>query len=266
MFLKKKYSFKISMIGAGNVASLLAPELESAGHIITEVYSRHAKNAQALCEKLYEAEVNYNLDFSSSTSSIFILAVPDDRIREVVQQLNLPADSILLHTSGSMPMESLYGLNHIALGVFYPLQTFTKNKEVNFQEIPFLIEASDASTLKTIKILAEGISKNVQEMNSEQRAILHIAAVLSCNFTNHLIRLAEILTESNQIDFELLKPLIAETMGKSLNLGPQKAQTGPAARRDMETVHRHIVFLKKKDKNLAKLYELISNSIMEDYS
>ncbi|WPP51037.1 Rossmann-like and DUF2520 domain-containing protein [Catalinimonas niigatensis] len=264
MFLKRKYSFKISMIGAGNVASLLAPTLESAGHVIKEVYSRHKKNAQALCDQLYEAEVNYNLDFSRSTASIFFIAVPDDRIGEVVEQIILPAASILIHTSGSMPMQVLKGKDHVSLGVFYPLQTFTKNKAVHFQDIPLLIEASDASTLKTIKILAESISKQVQEMSSEQRAILHIAAVFSCNFTNHLILLAEELTDNHQIDFDLLKPLIAETVNKSLNIGPRKAQTGPAARRDIETLQRHTHFLKGEDKRLAKLYQLLSDSIMGD--
>jgi predicted short-subunit dehydrogenase-like oxidoreductase (DUF2520 family) len=263
MFLKKKHYFRISMIGAGNIASLLAPALESAGHRIVEVYSRHLKNAQTLGDSLYEAEVHHHLDFSQSVAKIFMLAVPDDRIRGVAAQLVLPADAILMHTSGSIPLEVLHQAGHAASAVLYPLQTFTKNKKVNFQEIPLLIEGSNPATLSVVRQVAESISKHVQEMSSEQRAVLHIAAVFSCNFTNHLIRIAEELTETHHIDFNLLKPLIAETVNKSLSIGPQKAQTGPAARKDIETIQRQMDFLKAKDQKLAQLYQLLSDSIMK---
>lgn len=263
MFLKKKHYFKISMIGAGNVASLLAPALESAGHRIVEVYSRHLKNAQALCDSLYEAKVNHHLDFSQSIATIFILAVPDDRIREVATQLVLPNDAILMHTSGSMSLEILYQVGYADSAVLYPLQTFTKNKKVSFQEIPLLIEGSNPTTLAVVRQVAESISKHVQEMRSEQRAVVHIAAVFSCNFTNHLIRIAEDLTETHHIDFNLLKPLIAETVNKSLSIGPQKAQTGPAVRKDTETIQRQMDFLRNTDQKLAQLYQLLSESIMK---
>lgn len=265
LFKQKKYYYKISIVGAGNVGSHLATVLESAGHAIREVYSRNINNAQALCEQLYEAEVNQDLNFSSSDADIIILAVPDDKIEEVAEKLLMPANVILLHTSGSMPMEVLEK-NYSACGVMYPLQTFSKNKPVNFLEIPILVEGSDQETQKIILRLSKSISKRVEVMSSKQRAVLHISAVFACNFTNHMMSVAEDMTNSHQINFDLLKPLIAETINKSLSAGPKVAQTGPAIRGDMATLERQEAFLKKEDKQLAKIYRLVSQSIINMHS
>ncbi|MEK6478037.1 Rossmann-like and DUF2520 domain-containing protein [Catalinimonas sp. 4WD22] len=264
LFKKNKY-YKLSIIGAGNVGTHLAIVLESAGHAIREVYSRHINNAQALCEQLYEAEVKQDLNFISSDADIIILAVPDDKIKEVAEKLLVPANAILLHTSGSMPMEVLEK-NNGAWGVIYPLQTFSKHKPVNFQEIPILVEGSDHETQKTILRLSQSISKRVEVMSSTQRAVLHVSAVFACNFTNHMISVAEDLAGSYHINFELLKPLIAETINKSLSAGPKFAQTGPAIRGDIATLERQEAFLKKKDNQLAKIYRLLSKSIMNMHS
>ncbi|MDF9797397.1 putative short-subunit dehydrogenase-like oxidoreductase (DUF2520 family) [Catalinimonas alkaloidigena] len=259
---KKKSHFKVSMIGAGKLASQLAPALESAGHAISEVYSRHLNNAQALCDQLYEAEVKYDFDFSESDADIFVIAVPDDSIQEVTDKLLLPINAILLHTSGSKPMEVLKNKRIKGYGVMYPLQTFSKSMPVNFKEVPCLVEGSSSDVEDLIVRLSKSISKHVEPMTSGQRAVLHISAVFACNFTNHMISIAEDLTDTHHINFELLKPLIVETMNKSLSAGPKAAQTGPAIREDFDILKLQEKFLKKSDKQLAKIYKLLSQSIL----
>ncbi|WKN31014.1 DUF2520 domain-containing protein [Porifericola rhodea] len=263
MFLKKKVYYRISIVGAGNVASHLAPVLEGAGHEVVEVYSRQFSNAEQLCEGLYNAVPKADLDFSGSNAQIFIIAVPDQHIVEVARQIVLPEGSVLVHTSGSIDMGALENDSEASIGVFYPLQTFTKNTEVNFKEIPLLVEGEDKATLKIVKSLAESLSRKVHEVDSEQRAVLHIAAVFSCNFTNHMITIAQDMVESHAINFELLKPLIAETISKSLNIGPKAAQTGPARRGDQAVVDKHTLFLEEANPELAQIYRLISQNIVK---
>lgn len=259
--------YRISIIGAGRVAWHLAPALESAGHVIQEVYSRRYREAKKLANRLYQANALDELDFSGSSSEIFILAVADDAIRTVASHLLLPEhDTIVLHTSGSQPLEALAGTQSPFTGVLYPLQTFTKDKEVNFSKIPVCLEADDESVLKLLIRLAKSISAEVRLINSQERAILHIAAVFSCNFTNHLLQIAETLTESHHINFSLLKPLITETISKSLAIGPQQAQTGPAIRGDLATLEKHVDFLKNYDQDYAEIYKIITQHILDsDY-
>lgn len=259
--------YRITIIGAGRVAWHLAPALESAGHVIQEVYSRRYREAKKLASRLYQADARNELDFSDSSSEIFILAVADDAIRTVASRLLLPEhDTIVLHTSGSQPLEELAGAKSAFTGVFYPLQTFTKDKEVNFSKIPVCLEADDEGVLNILIKLAKSISSEVRLINSQERAVLHIAAVFACNFTNHLLQIAETLAESHHIKFSLLKPLITETISKSLAIGPQQAQTGPASRGDLEILEKHMGFLKSYDKDYAEIYKIITQHILDsDY-
>lgn len=256
--------YRITIIGAGRVAWHLAPALENAGHVIQEVYSRRYREAKKLASRLYQASAQDEPDFSDSSAEIFILAVADDAIRTVASRLLLPEhDTIVVHTSGSQPLGALADAQSSFTGVFYPLQTFTKDKEVDFSKIPVCLEADDDGVLKVLIKLAKSISAEVRLINSQERAILHIAAVFACNFTNHLLQMAETLTESHHLEFSLLKPLIAETISKGLTIGPRQAQTGPAIRGDLITLEKHMDYLRNYDKDYAEIYKVITQHILD---
>ena len=168
---------------------------------------------------------------------------------------------MMIHTAGSVPMSIFQGkARHY--GVLYPMQTFSKNREVDFRPIPCFIEASDAQTLDTIQQLAEGISERVVEASSERRRKLHLAAVLACNLTNHCYRLAERVLEEEQTDFQLFLPLIMETARKVTQLSPREAQTGPMVRYDTQVMERQMQLL--SDERTRQIYRLMAESIHED--
>jgi predicted short-subunit dehydrogenase-like oxidoreductase (DUF2520 family) len=255
----------VSFIGSGNLAWHLAPALDNAGYTVREVYSRNYKHAQALVGRLYQAEVKTSLDFSTSKSTLFIIAISDDSIRELATEIILPNDAILVHTSGSQPLSALGYAATSNIGVFYPLQTFSKAKKVDFASIPIFVESENSDTGKILLKMAKAISKQVKQISSDDRKALHIAAVFASNFTNHMLTLSKEILEANHLNFEMVKPLIVETINKSLSIGPDNAQTGPARRGDMEILDRHMEFL-QHDETLAEIYRLISQHIINKYS
>lgn len=254
--------FKIAILGTGNVAWHLAPALEEAGHTITEVYGRSEKNIKGITQKLYTAESKTDLDFTESIAEIFIIAVRDDAISEIADEIILPEDSILLHTSGSVSIEALGYSSATYTGIFYPLQSFSKDREISFGEVPFLLESEDQTTLQKLKKLAKSLSHLQYVVKSKDRKALHVAAVFASNFSNHMIRLSEEIMSRQGLDFEMLKPLIIETLSKSLELGAKKAQTGPAKREDMNTLEAHHQFLNYNEQ-VAEIYRLISQDIID---
>ncbi|MTI33631.1 Rossmann-like and DUF2520 domain-containing protein [Xanthovirga aplysinae] len=255
-------NFNISIIGSGNVAWHMAQALEKAGHSVLEVYSRQIEHAYMLQSKLYCAEAQDHLDFSKSKSSIFLLAITDDAIPSVVEELVLPRGAILAHTSGAQPLKVLERANLMAHGVFYPLYSFSKSGRVNFSEIPFFIEADHIKTEEILVRLAQSLSKQVMTINSEQRKLFHLAGVFACNFTNHMLSIAEKILKENHLDFELMKPLILGTLHKSLEIGPFNAQTGPAVRGDLKTLDSHVDKLKEEEE-LLRIYKIISDHIIQ---
>jgi predicted short-subunit dehydrogenase-like oxidoreductase (DUF2520 family) len=255
----------VTFIGSGNLAWHLAPALDNTDFPVREVYSVNPKHAEALVEKLYEAHVAFSLDFSLSKSRIFIISVSDDAITDVAQQLILPPDSIVMHTSGSQPLSVLGYIGSANIGVLYPLQTFTKTKRVDFKEIPMLIESDNAETEKVLVSLAKSISKKVIKISSANRKAIHVAAVFASNFTNHMLTISKSIVEKQKLDFDLLKPLIVETINKSLGIGPDNAQTGPAKRGDLEILDNHMQFL-SDDERIAEIYQVISQHIVDLYN
>ena len=253
-------SYNIAIIGSGNVAWHLAPELENAGHRIIEIYGKDPKNAKKFQNRLYHAELSTSLDFSDSISDIFILCISDDAIEEVAQEIALPENAIIVHTSGSQSINKLVYTATGNTGVFYPLQTFTKSKRISFEDIPILIEAENNHTAKALKKLGKSISKKVVQVSSKDRMAIHIAAVFACNFTNHLFGIAENILQNQDFEFELLLPLIAETINKNLDIGPKFAQTGPASRGDLKTLEKHMAFLEGSE--YQELYQLITEKIL----
>jgi predicted short-subunit dehydrogenase-like oxidoreductase (DUF2520 family) len=252
--------FNIAFVGSGNVAWHLAPALENAGHRVVELYSRNPKNAKSLQKRLYNAEISPSLDFATKDIDIVLLCVSDDAIEQVADHIMLPQDAVLAHTSGAQPLSKLgYGGTE-NLGVFYPLQTFTKGTRVDFQDVPLLIEAENRTTANLLKKLASSISQQVLRVDASKRMAVHVSAVFACNFTNYLLSVSEALLERSGLELELLRPLIAETLNKSLDIGPEKAQTGPAVRGDLETLDKHMEFLSSSAHR--DLYQLITEKIL----
>lgn len=252
---------KIVMVGAGNVAWHLAPVLEATGCAVTQVYSRRKKKAEELTRRLYQATVQTHLDFSDSPAELFILAVSDDAIAEVVRQIQLPTEAVVVHTSGGQSLEVLADAPTERIGVLYPLQTFSKPRSVNFRNIPICLEANDSEVLHQLTRLAKSISQKVKMISSEERALLHVAAVFANNFTNHMLQIAEQLLQDHQLDFTMLHPLIEETVAKALEIGPAQSQTGPARRHDEKTINHHLKYLRTYDPAYAKVYEALTQHI-----
>jgi predicted short-subunit dehydrogenase-like oxidoreductase (DUF2520 family) len=180
----------------------------------------------------------------------------------VADEIILPDESILVHTSGTVPLGFLNYSSASYTGIFYPLQTFTAGRELDMEDVPFILESDDQTTLQKLKKLAKSLSPHQYVVKSKDRMSLHIAAVFSNNFTNHMIRIAEEIMRRQGLDFNMLKPLIIETISKSLEMGAKYAQTGPAKRNDMETLEEHYRFLNYNDQ-IAEIYKLISQDIID---
>ena len=217
----------VSVIGTGNVAWHLSSALENAGHEILEVYGRDFRKANQLASRLYATEAQDHLDFTESKAKLFIIAVSDQAIPSIAEAILLPEESILVHTSGTLPLGILSYSSAEYTGIFYPLQGFTKTRDLSFEEVPFLLESGDKETLKTLKKICKSLKSPNYEIRSNDRKSIHVAAVFAANFTNHMVYLAESIMKRQDLDFEILKPLIIEQMNKTLQLGAGEAQTGP---------------------------------------
>lgn len=248
----------IVILGSGNIATHLGRAFKMAGQTISQVWSRDITKASALADTLAAQPIDSMLDLDR-TADLFIIAVNDEAIRKIAIELKL-SDQLLLHTSGSTGLSALEGAS-TKIGVFYPLQTFSKIKSIDFRNIPIIIEANVPEVLAIIRAIADRLSEKVIELNSEQRKTLHIGAVFACNFTNHLFGLAQELLEEKGLDYELLKPLIEETLNKIEMNSPVSVQTGPAIREDQATIQAHLELL-KHNPDLSELYIKLSQSIV----
>lgn len=213
----------------------------------------------------FNATTGSSLNMSEIDAEIFILAIADDAIEEIASRISLPKEAILCHTSGSKPLSNLGYASTDNIGVFYPLQTFSKGKTVSFDNIPICVEGENRFTTDALLRLGQSISDKTQEISSQQRRAIHLAAVFACNFTNHMFTVSQNIMQNQSLDFEMLKPLIAETINKSFEIGPKRAQTGPAIREDLKTLDLQYESL-KTDPELAEIYRLISQHIIDSYS
>ncbi|MES2387298.1 MAG: Rossmann-like and DUF2520 domain-containing protein [Bacteroidota bacterium] len=254
--------YDVAIIGAGNLAWSLAPALENAGHRITEIWSRSRKHALELADCLYNTNATDSLDLSVSTAEIFILCIPDDGIEDTVKRLSLPPDSVLAHTSGARSIDILNFADAVP-AVLYPLQSFSRSRQAEFSSIPICIEAHNDDAMKIVKGVALSLSRAVYIISSAERKLLHVGAVFACNFTNHLYAIAENLLESENLPFEILHPLMKETLLKAIEMGPIQAQTGPAIRNDRKTMQEHADLL-VHDPEILKLYKELSDSIIRN--
>jgi predicted short-subunit dehydrogenase-like oxidoreductase (DUF2520 family) len=248
---------KVVIIGAGNVATHLANAINAANVEVIQVWSYHYENAKILARQV-NARPIANLAEIDLTADVCLLSIKDDEIKNVANQL-INFKGIIAHTSGAVGL-NVFGRDFENHGVFYPLQTFSKFKDVEFTNIPLCVEANNKSTLDLLKELAGKLSKNIVEVNSEKRKILHLAAVFACNFTNHLYALADEILKTNQLEFDILRPLIAETAAKVQNAHPLDVQTGPAIRNDEQTLIKHQELLLMQPQ-LLEIYKTLSDSI-----
>ena len=253
---------RIAVIGAGNVAWHLAPALSAAGHTITAIYSRSAASREALARQLPQARPVASLDLEHIAAEVVVLAVPDAALAEVAAALKVSLGTIVVHTSGSQPLAVLQPVRGASIGVFYPLQTFSKSKPVSLASAPLLVEAQEEETLQQIEQLAFSISSKVYRVSSEARRQLHLAAVFACNFTNHLLGISQQLLREANLPKELLQPLIQETIEKAAQQDPFAVQTGPAVRGDGNVLQAHLQMLRQHPRYQA-IYSQLSQSIRE---
>lgn len=251
---------KVSIIGSGNVAQHLImafQEIQKSGSKmeLVQVYSRKKETLTHLLDPNQITTAIENL----SEADLYIIAVSDDAIATVSGQLTFK-NRLVVHTSGSVSLDVLDEANR--KGVFYPLQTFTKNKLVAFSTIPICLEAENATDFQLIDVVAKLISNKVFAINSQQRRALHVAAVFVNNFTNHLYQIGNEICDENQIPFAILHPLITETAEKIITLSPALAQTGPAIRNDEKTIEAQKAFI--SDENQLKIYKILTQSIQNN--
>ncbi len=241
---------KVSIVGYGNVGSHLVKAFEANGVEVSNVLVRKLPS---------NGSANFITNFQDLTAEPFVLVcVPDDQISEVIA--SIPANCSVAYTSGATAITSLP--ERANLGVFYPLQSFTKGIDVDLSKVPFFIEANNAEFETQLSDLASVISCNVKRATSDERMKLHVAAVFVNNFSNHLFHIANSYLESQALDFNDLKPLIAETLRKIEKDLPYNVQTGPARRGDKKTIDEHLKLLNGIEK---ELYALLTKSIQQTY-
>lgn len=240
--------YKINIIGTGNVAWHLSKAF--IGKADASMVDPHTFDG-------FTQDADFNL-----------ISVSDNAIAKVAAAMP-PTGGIIAHTSGTTPADILSFKNG-RTGVFYPLQTFTKGRGLDYQEIPFFIEGSDPETETMLSDLASLISPHVSQTDSDKRKALHVASVFACNFANHMWAIADMILRQNDLSFDMIRPLLTETLHKTQSMSPFDSQTGPAVRQDSVTVDSHIEFLENnpgidKDLDLSRIYSLISSSIISTH-
>lgn len=250
-------SFSVVIVGAGNVATHISKRLKSQGIRISQVYSRTEESAKSLANMI-DAEWTTDPKALDLNAKCYFLALKDSELYDFLNNSVL-RDKLLIHCSGSLDVSVLAPFTR-KYGVIYPLQTFSKSREINVGTIPLFIEASDSETEIEILTLALKISTWVNHASGIQRMKLHIAAVFACNFVNHMYSIAGNLLESSGFGFEIIQPLIRETTEKVHYLSPKDAQTGPAVRNDFNIIEKHLTSL-LPDTELIHIYEQLSQHI-----
>lgn len=247
----------VSILGAGNVATHLFKAFSKAENVvINQWFNRNLETIE-----YYKNQVEITNDLSKlKEADIYILAVRDDAIKKVSNKLPF-TKRFIVHTSGGMTMHEMDKKN--TRGVFYPLQTFSKEADVNFSDVPICVEAENKLNYKLLKDLATALDSKSHKVNSKQRSSLHLAAVFVNNFTNQLYRIAHEITESEGVEFDILKPLIKESANKINELSPYRAQTGPALRNDQKTIKKHLELLENEQHK--DIYKLLTKAIQQTH-
>lgn len=250
---------KIVFIGAGNLATCVSLEMQRTGMTIGQIYSRTYESAESLGKKL-NCPWTTNVHEIVTDGDIYIFALKDSALTEIIPQVK-PNDGLWVHTAGSVPMDVFKG-HARRYGVFYPLQTFTKSRRVKLDSTPIFLETNEPEDMKLLKKVGIALSGNAQELDSDKRKTLHLAAAFACNFTNHMYLLASKILEEKSIPYKVLLPLIRETAEKINEVSPSQAQTGPAVRYDKAIMDMQIEML--SDPSMQTIYKLISQNIYKE--
>ena len=247
---------KIAILGSGNVAYHLAKMFKEKNIPISQIFGRNEKDLQEISEQ-------FEIPFSTTEladAELYFIAVNDDAVAAISKNIN-NQNSLVAHTSGSLPKEILEG--NYRKASFYPLQTFSKSKMLQYSEIPFFVEAENEADSQILENLALKISEKVMKSDYEKRKYIHLTAVFACNFVNHLFARAKEISDSQQIPFHYFLPLIKETTSKIEKIEPKLAQTGPAIRNDEKILQLHEALITEEEH--LKIYQVMNESIKKMY-
>jgi predicted short-subunit dehydrogenase-like oxidoreductase (DUF2520 family) len=253
---------EVTILGTGKVAYHLASALNDAGIGIRQIYGRDKQKASALAVKC-SARAIARLEDLDTEADLFILCIADQSIQELITKINT-GRKLIVHTSGSVPM-NVFKPHFQNFGVFYPLQTFSKERNINFREIPVCIEGSNSHNEALLTFLALKLSDKVQVVDSDTRLVLHTAAVFASNFTNFAYAIAEDLLKTVNLDFDLIRPLIKETADRVQTRKPGEVQTGPAIRNDQVTIDKHLYLLRNHE-DYRLMYEKLTEMIKRKFN
>ena len=245
---------KIVLLGAGHLAFHFYEQLTASPHTnLIQWYNRSIQKIDFARKQLGITDQITELQ----DADLYLICVKDDAIEEVSCKIN--TNNLVVHCSGSTPIDQLQGT--FRKGVFYPLQSFTKDRSLSFDQLPFCIEAEEQKDRQLLSDLAQHLGGVPHILNSEKRAYVHMIAVWVNNFSNHMLHIGSSLSHKNQIPFEMFYPLIKETYQKALSMGTKNTQTGPALRRDQRTIDKHLDLL--QEENIKKLYLNLTSSIQK---
>ena len=254
---------KIAIIGTGNVAINLALALKKAGKEIVQVYGRTNKTVRNLAQKLSSSVIGIvDLKNLTMNADLYIVSISDSSLSSVLEKINVK-NKLIVHTSGSYPMEILKNSSS-NYGVLYPLQTFSKNRKIDFEFVPICIEANNLENQEKLINLGNLLSKDIRVFNSEERKIIHCSAVFACNFSNFMYIIAENILKKHNISFDILKTLINETTNKINVHSPLDVHTGPAKRKDFEIIENHLKLLDEYP-DYKEIYDLLSKKIIKQH-
>ena len=255
---------KIVFIGAGNVATNLSRVFYEKISQDIHIHSRTEGSAKLLADKI-NVSYSFNENEIPLNASLYIIAISDDAIPNIVNNEVLKEkinNNLVVHTAGSIHANILEKLS-TNFGIFYPLQTFSRFKKADFKNIPLCLEANSGFNYNKLSKIAFQVSEDVRKINFEQRKYIHLAAVFANNFSNNMFAIAENILKEKDIDFDILLPLINETVAKIQKNSPKKTQTGPAKRNDVEVMNKHIELL-KDNTNLQNIYKFVSDNILKN--
>ena len=254
-------TFKISIIGSGNVAYHLTHHLISKGHHINSIYTRQAKTWM---DDLASIPHKSDLDYSNEYSDFIIIAIKDKAVEEVLSKMENTSNAQIIHTSGTLGLDVFEKFKFEDYGILYPFQTIQRSRPIDMSSVNHMIEARDKINLEKLEMLCNSADLKFELVDSENRAKYHLAAIFASNFLNHLLTISKEILDKENLDFDVLKPLINETVNKALALQPRYTQTGPAIREDKKIMDKHVEMLGDRD-DLIKIYRLMSENIIQSF-
>ena len=246
---------KVALVGAGNLATNLAVALQEAGHTIVQVFSRTRQSAELLAERVGTSAIT-DLHQLVSDADLYIVSISDSAL-STLDYSAFPPQALVVHTAGSIPMDVIPLSRR---GVFYPMQTFSRQRIVDFSNIPIFVEASSEDDTTFLLDFARTINNKVYRLSSADRIYLHLAAVYCSNFVNHCYAMSEEILRQHGLPFSVMLPLVDEVAAKVHQVSPQEAQTGPAIRHDYNVIRHHLSLLEDQPR-LQEIYEIMSESI-----